>query len=253
MQSQRQDTMATTAVVGLFTALIWVVPALAVDVLDDPVQIDERAAQLVQTSNSLCWELSRYHQQQPNYAETYRAAKEIWSQAGQMREALRNGPMETEALQQQLTEIQALFAQVDSTASKWGSGDRSLVASNPAPTQRVVERPGVDVEIPFIGVRVGGPQVVVTDAIPSQLERKRLHPNSHGSKRSLERELAAVKMSLGYFLEDAGMIASPNLSATGAVPVNTPATQPPAPDATLQNSPQTVPSAKKTNTTPDRK
>ena len=33
----------------------------------------------------------------------------------------------------------------------------------------------------------------MTEEGPPFLERRRLHPNSRGSKRSLERELAAVK------------------------------------------------------------
>jgi hypothetical protein len=47
--------------------------------------------------------------------------------------------------------------------------------------------------------------------------RRRLHPNSHGSKRSLERELAAVKVAVNYLVEDAGM------SGQAAPPVPTPA------------------------------
>ena len=45
-------------------------PVLAVDVIDDPTKIDERATQLIQTTNSLCWEMHLFHQQQPGYRES---------------------------------------------------------------------------------------------------------------------------------------------------------------------------------------
>src|SRR5262249_16943622 len=162
-------------------------PGLAVDVLDDPVQIDERAAQLLQTSNSLCWEMYRYHQQQPDYRPAYRAAKDIWARAGDLREALRAGPVEPQALGQQVAQMNETFAQLEKTLSKWGDGDRSQVpvAGGGGP-RTVVTTGGVGVDLPFVGVHVGGPRYIVTDDGPPVLERLRLHPNSAGSPRSLQ-------------------------------------------------------------------
>src|SRR6266478_706595 len=101
MQTRRNVMQTTIVTAGVaMSVLICTMPAFAVDVIDDPVQIDERAAQLVQVSNSLCWEMYRYHQQQPDYRASYRGAKEIWSRAGELREALRTGPVETESLTQ---------------------------------------------------------------------------------------------------------------------------------------------------------
>jgi hypothetical protein len=231
----------------MLAALTLAGPVFAVDIIDDPMQIDERAAQLIQTSNSLCWEMHRFHQQQPDYRQSYRAAKEIWSRAGELREALRARPVETEALMRQITEMNEMFAQVEKTVSKWGTGDRSFVAPNNGPQQRLVVTPGAEIDIPFVGgVRVGRPQVVVADDGPPQLERRRLHPNSHGSKRSLERELAAVKVALSYLLEDATVNMEPNSDASGAPAATNAVPQAPAPDAAL-GDPQNIipPSTKK--------
>jgi hypothetical protein len=60
------------------------------------------------------------------------------------------------------------------------------------------------------------------------LERRRLHPNSRGSKRSLERELAAVKVAVGYLLEDTGMAPAANSPAPAAPPVPNPPPDRPA-------------------------
>jgi hypothetical protein len=119
---------------------------------------------------------------------------------------------------------------------------------------RTVATFGVEVDIPFVGVRLGGPRYVVTDDGPPQLERRRLHPNSRGSKRSLERELAAVKVSLNYLLEDTGVSADPTpplsepAAATGAV------APPPQPGPALGDSEKIVPpSATKPGAAPVRK
>src|SRR5262249_35001375 len=113
-----------------------------------------------------------------------------------------------------------LFAQLDKSLSKWGDGDRSMLPLNGEPTARTVVEPRVAVDIPFVGVRVGGPRYVVTEEGPPMLERRRLHPNSRGSNRSLERELAAVKPAVGYLVEDSGVApgASPPAPAASAPP-----------------------------------
>src|SRR5260221_6406845 len=101
MHTQRNGFQMAAAVGGFLLMLTAATPAWAVDILDDPLQIDERAAQIVQTSNSLCWEMHRYHRQQPDYPQAYRTAKDVWSRAGGLRDALQAGPVETEALMQQ--------------------------------------------------------------------------------------------------------------------------------------------------------
>lgn len=221
-------------------------PALAVDVVDDEVQIDERAAQVAQTANSLCWEMHRYHQQKPDYAPMYRTAKELWSRAGDLREALRNGPLETEALVQQVSQMNDLFGQLEKSLSKWGDGDRSSLPLYGAPTGRTVVEPRVAVDIPFVGVRVGGPRYVVTEEGPPLLDRRRLHPNSRGSKRSLERELAAVKVAVSYLLEDSGVTSGGNPPAPAASAPTAPPVPNPPPDGPALGAPVKIspPSAK---------
>lgn len=250
----RQGGIRVALAAGLLAILTWDVPVFAVDIVDDQVQIDERAAQLLQTSNSLCWEMHRYHEQQPDYRSSYRAAKEIWSRAGELREALRAGPVETEVLAQQLTLMNETFAQLEKSLSKWGDGDRSLATANEGRGPRTVVTPGAGIDLPLIGVRLGGPRYVVTDDGPPQLERRRLHPNSRGSQRSLERELAAVKVSLSYLLEDAGVPAEPTRPLPEAGAATGPVPQPPQPGPAL-GEPEKIfpPSAKKPGATPVRK
>lgn len=227
----RINSFRMAAVAGAIVCLGFARSGLAVDIVDDPAQIDERAAQVVQSANSLCWEIYRYHQQQPDYAPTYRTAKDLWGQAGALRDALQNGPLETEALVQQVAQMNDLLARVDAALSKWGDGDRSMLAMNGRSNPRTVITNGVVVDLPLIGVQVGSPRVAVVDDGFPPIQRRRLHPNSRGSKRSLERELAAVKVAMSYLQEDTGVTSSPN-----------PAPNPPAPGATqgppVPNPPQ---------------
>ena len=252
MNMRRNLTRAMLVALGLVMAM----PVLAVDVIDDPTQIDERATQLIQTTNSLCWEMHRFHQQQPGYRESYRAAKEIWSRAGQLQEALRAGPVETEVLLGQIADMNDLFSKVEATLSKWENGDRSSIPVNGPPVLRTVVTPGVGVDIPFIGLRVGGggQEVVVTEDGPPQNERKRLHPNSRGSKRSLEREFAAMDVALRYLSEDANLTSQPNPAVPGALSENAPDPQPPLPGDEPTEAQKVLPaSPKKPTTAPIRK
>lgn len=244
MQARR--IRSSTALLSVLAVLTLAAPAFAVEILDDPMQIDERAAQLVQASNSLCWEMHRFHQQQPGYQQSYRAAKEVWSRTGDLRDALWAGPVETAVLNQRLAELNGLFAQVEKSVSTWGNGDRSSVALHGRPALRTIVTPGAEVDIPFIGgLRVGAPQVVVTEDGPPQLERRRLHPNSHGSRRSLERELAAVKVALTYLLEDAGVPAQTDSPAPDAPAATETAPRPPVPPPALGDPQKIVPSSTK--------
>jgi len=231
-------------------------PVYAVDIVDDALQMDELLKNVVHSTNSLCWELYRYHQQQPGYADAYKTAKEIWTQAGQMRAALATGPVETQALAQRADDMNQMFAQLQKSVAQWGPGDRSQLATTGVET-RTVLRPGVGVDLPFVGVRVGGGDVVVEEEV-SPLRRLRVHPNSHGSSRALERELAAVKVALSYFTEDA-QIASPATPAPATSPTpaptdnNAPVPQPPTPGTTLDSQPTPIPSKPKADSTPSPK
>ncbi len=229
MHRLRNGLRLAAAVGSFLLTLTAPAPGFAVDILDDPLQIDERAAQIVQTSNSLCWEMYRYHRQQPDYNQAYRTAKDIWSRAGEMRDALRTGPVETEVLMQQVSQVNEAFKRLEQTLSKWGDGDRSSIPMNGGPGTRTIVTPGVSVDLPFIGV-VGSPRVAVVDDDdnPPALMRRRVHPNSHGSKRSLERELAAVKVAVSYLAEDAGVSGQPLPPAPGTASPASPVPNPPA-------------------------
>lgn len=224
--SMRRNSIPIMTIAGVLVFLALVRPGMAVDIVDDPVQIDERLAQVVQTTNSLCWEMYRFHQQKPDYQPMYRTAKDLWRQAGAARDALQNGPMETESLVQQAAQMNDLFAKLDQSLAKWADGDRSAIAmTGRAP--RTVVTDGVVLDLPLIGVQVGGPRVAIVDDddVPA-LQRRRLHPNSRGSKRSLERELAAVKMAMSYLLEDVGIGGGATPPAPGITP-DSPVPQPP--------------------------
>jgi len=158
MRMRQAAIRAAMAAGGVLAILMSALPVRAVDIIDDPIQIDERAAQVLNASNILCWEMHRYHQQQPDYRASYRAAKEVWSRAGELRDALRAGPVETETLVQQMTQMNETFVQLEKSLSKWGDGDRSLTPLDEGRGPRTVETPGVGVDIPFIGVRMGGPR-----------------------------------------------------------------------------------------------
>lgn len=244
---------------GLLAVLGLAQTGFAVDILDDAVQMDDRVAQVVQTSNSLCWEMYRFHQRNPDYAQGYRAAKQLWSRAGAVRDALRAGPVETEAFVQEVAQINELFAQIEKSVSQWGDGDRSALLPNGRPSdgpgqKSTVVDPGVSVNLPiFGGVQLGRPKVVMTDDGQASLERRRLHPNSRGSKRSLERELAALKVAVNYLLEDSGASGSANSSTPGNTATKGPVPNPP--DENELGEPQKIvpPSAKKPGAAPVRK
>lgn len=245
MDTRRIGMRAVMAAGSMWAALMLAEPAFAVDIIDDPMQIDERAAQLVQTTNSLCWEMHRFHQQQPDYRQSYRAAKEIWSRAGELRSALRASPVETEVLIRQATELNEIFTQIEKSLATWGAGDRSSIPPNGGPGPRTIVTPGAEIDVPFVGgIRVGNPQVVVVDDDTPQLERRRVHPNSRGSKRSLERELAAARVALNYLLEDAGATSPPYSPAPGSAAAS-PVPAPPAPDTALGDAQKVTPPATK--------
>jgi hypothetical protein len=213
-------------IVGGVLALVGAVTPVRADdfqVLDDPAQIDEMTAAVQRTSNSLCWEMHRFHRQQPGFPEAYRQAKEVWSMAGTLRDALRAGTIDPATLNNQVARMNDALTQVEKTTEGWGDGVRPAIT--PADERPVVVTPGrVNVDIPLLfggGISVGSPpRVVAADPDPVTLPRRRFHPNTHGSRRSLERELASVRTAMDYLAEDTG---------TGAVPAATTPTAPPKP------------------------
>lgn len=242
MSARLRAAISKTAflVVGAYYALSGTSRAFAIDVLDDPVQIDDRISQVIQASNSVSWEMYRYHQAKPDFMDNYRASKQLWTQATQIQEALRSGPFETEALQQRAIEMNQAFAQLEANLAKWGPGDQSSLPMNGGVTQREVIAPGVGFNVPFVGLQIGGGDVVVTEEVTPQLKRIRLHQNARGSKRSLERELESLRISLNYLAEDAGVATdnladntAPQTPAVNGKPTplpSTPAPPTPAPD-----------------------
>jgi hypothetical protein len=258
-----QTGMRTAAAMGgLLVSLAMPAISHGVEIIDDPLQIDERAAQIVATSNSLCWEMYRYHRQQPNYNEAYRTAKDLWSLGVGLRDALRAGPLENDALAQQTARINELTDRVEKLMAPWGDGDRSVLPMNAGVSTRTVMTPGVSVDIPFIGVQVGSPRLAVVEDGPPLLERRRLHPNSRGSRRSLEREFAALRTAVAFLNEDAGVsVAAPGGSTpispapAGTTPSgNGPVPQPPDAGPVLGDPVKIVPpAAGKPGNTPVRK
>jgi hypothetical protein len=193
----------------------------------------------------------RYHQQQPGYAEAYKGAKAIWAQAGELRAALASGPVETDALVQRASEMNQAFTDLQKSVAQWGPGDRSQLATTGGGEPRTVVRPGVAVNIPFVGLQVGGGDVVVEEDPVSPLQRLRVHPNSHGSKRALEREFAALKVAISYLQEDAQITSPATATSPTLAPADSdPVPQPPTPGTTLDAQPTPIPSKPKTGSSP---
>lgn len=227
-------------------------------VLDDPAQIDELTGNVQRTSNSLCWELYRYHRDKPDYADAYRQAKEVWGMAGTLRDALRAGTVDPATLNDQVMRMNETLTRFEKGTAGWGDGVRPGLSTNPAdqPPRSVVVSPSpVNVDIPLLfggSINVGGgSRMVVADA-PPDLPRRRFHPNAHGSRKALDRELAQVRFAMNNLLEDTG-----SAPTTGSSPSDPPAAKPspapPTPNPPDSNAGPTLkispPSAKKVDTT----
>jgi len=222
----------------------------AATVLDDPAHLDELAASLQQKSNTLCWELHRYHQQQPDFKDAYRNAKELWSLSGKYREALRAS--DAPALNDNVARMVDLFNRVQTTVNGWGDG---VIQSTPTPTppqeERVVVVPGsgMNVNIPLLfggGIQVGrSPQVVVTEPKQPEFRMRRPHAHARGSKRSLERELLTTQLALQYLAEDTGFNPA---NSPGAAPGA--GIAPPAADDPQPNPSEPVPNVSSATTGP---
>lgn len=182
-----------------------IAPAADNTLLDDPVHIDELAGYLQTVSNSLCWEMHRYHREQPDFTEAYRPAKEIWQMAGGLRDAMRTGPVDLELVQSRINRINDLMSNVEKVTERWGDGLKPT-AVPVEPRVAVTPGAGVNLDIPFVGgLRVGAPRVYVPDDAPPVLDRRRIHPNARGSKRALERELFGTRVAINYLMEDTGV------------------------------------------------
>lgn len=212
---------------------------------DDPVHLDELAGSLLQVSNALCWEMHRYHRQQPDFSAAYRPAKEIWTMAGALRDGLRSGPVDDRDVVSQVAKMNELFATIEKTCAGWGDGIRSANPAEPVEERAVVvPGSGVDVDIPLLfggGIRVGrSPRMVVAEPAVPAVPRRAFHPNARGSKRSLERELASVRTALGYLTEDSGAV-PPNADSSAP---NPPRPMPPDTNADKNSGPALAPPTK---------
>src|SRR5262249_23725705 len=137
--------------------------------LDDPAQIDEMAGAVQRTSNSLCWEMHRFHQEKPNFTDAYREAKDLWGMAGTLRDALRSGRIGPATLNDQVARMNEALVRVEKGLADWGDGVRPPLSLDQG--QPVVVSPGgVDVEVPLLfgGIRVQRPsRMVIADPGPS--------------------------------------------------------------------------------------
>lgn len=223
-------------------------PVSATEILDDPAHFTELSSSVVQTANTLCWELHRFHQQQPDFPVLYRDSKEIWSQASMLQDALQNGPVDSAVATQQIAKMTMLLGNVEKGMSKWGDGIRPV---NEVVARRgvvVSPRGGVGVNVPFFGFRIAAPRIAVADEVivPGPANRQAIHPNGHGSRRSLDRQLLAVKTALANLSEDVGV----PVAVQGPTPVPTelnpapaanplpeaPRPQPPVPQSAVPDS-----------------
>jgi len=220
------------AILGMLALIAQAAPLQAADfeVLDDPAQVDEMAGGVQRTLNLLCWEMHHFHRDKADFADLYRSAKDLWSMSGTLRDALRAGTVDPATLNDQVARMNEALTKVEKGLAGWGDGVRPPLPTNPDEARTVVVGPSpVDVEVPLLfggAIRVGGPtRMVVADAPP--LPRRRFHPNAHGSKRALDRELAGVRTAMNYLIEDTGAdLPVPNATAS---PSASPTPAPPAP------------------------
>lgn len=210
---------------SMVTVVAIAAPLHAAEPIDDPVHIDELAAAVQTAANSLCWEMHRYHRQQAGFAETYRTAKDLWASAGALRDSIRAGA-DSAAVAERVAQMLPLLYQSEKQAAGWGDGIRpspsSVTVQTPGESIVVTPDAGVAIDVPFVGIRVGRPRAPVAQVVPAQpqLARRNYHPNSRGSRKSLDREFAAVRTLLGYLAEDTGVVqpaeAGPNPTPTAA-------------------------------------
>lgn len=187
-------------------------PASAAEILDDPAHFTELAANTIRTANALCWELHRFHQQQPEFPMLYRDAKEIWSQAGALQNALQAGPVDSAVANQNIARMTTLLGGIEKGIAKWGDGVRPTPADVVERRGVVVTpRGGVGIDVPFFGLRLAAPRIAVAEevVVPTPLNRRAIHANGRGSRRSLDREVFALKTALGYLAEDVSVPAIP--------------------------------------------
>lgn len=225
--------MAKPAVLALWLASLVSLSSVQAEPVEDPAHFDELAALVQARANSLCWEMHRYHRQQPDFGETYRMAKEVWALGGSLRDLLRTGPVDNATVAQQAQRIGEIFDQVERRASRWEGVAPIDPAGVPVEERGVVAVPraGLDIDVPFFGLRLGTPGGVVVreDMRLRFADRRRPHVNARGSTRSLQRELDSAKIAVSYLMEDAGV---GNATVPGSV----------APQAVPQGPPQPAPS-----------
>ena len=254
--------MKSWAFLALSAVLCWgtaTQSASATEILDDTSHFTELTNSAMQTANTLCWELHRYHQQQPDFPVLYRDAKEVWTQASTLQNALQNGPVDAAVAKQQIGRMTSLLVNIEKGTAKWGDGVRPVPAGDVVRRNVVVQRGGYGVNVPYFGFRLAAPRVAVAEevVVPAPANRNAIHPNGRGSRRSLDREIFAVKTALANLSED---IAIPAVtSGTTPVPADAlpiapnadtlpaaPRPQPPVPQPAVQ-----LPTVPDTSATPD--
>lgn len=191
----------------------------------DVVHFSELSGYVQQTANSLCWEMYRFHQQQPDFLDAYRDAKEIWTLAGSLRGSLQNGPVADVQAADLANRMAELAARIETVTRKWGDGMRPAPPPAPLdPQHRVIVTPGagIGVDVPFFGIRLATPRIAIAEEVPPVLPMpqavRTYHRHARGSRRSLDRELTTLKTALGYLVEDAAPLASPVAPETAEPP-----------------------------------
>ncbi|MBI5760254.1 MAG: hypothetical protein HZA46_17195 [Planctomycetales bacterium] len=81
--------------------------------------LDELALEVQRKANELCWEMYLYHRHQPDFRETYKAAREIWSLAGHIHELLHRDPAPLGHVVKDMLELDQLFQLIENDMAAW--------------------------------------------------------------------------------------------------------------------------------------
>lgn len=238
----RLTNLKYTVTAGIMLLTCGTAGVLRAEPVEDPVHFDEMAALVQSRANSLCWEMHRFHRHQPDFAETYRLAKEVWALSGSLRDLLRSGPVDATTVAQQAQRVSEVFNQVEQRAARWEASPPAEPVGIPVEERGVVVTPraGLDIDVPFFGLRLGNPGGVVVreETRLRMLERRRPHVNARGSTRSLQRELDATKIAVSYLNEDAGAGIAPVTAPSGeSLPPQGPTQPAPAAGPVLKIAP----------------
>ena len=102
--------------------------------------LDELALEVQRKANELCWEMYLYHRHQADFRETYKAAREMWSLAGQIHELLHRDPASLGHVVKDMLELDQLFQLIENDVAVWNDARIDLnLRSNP---MRIMRRGG---------------------------------------------------------------------------------------------------------------